>query len=109
MKFHLEISDVRITDLLHGHGGSYSMSWLDEISGQWIDGSCTVRFLREDQDEGDEPKGRKRIGSATVRKAMALFAKNSPRHFGDFLEENDDDITFDVFAQYCIFGKVIYG
>lgn len=33
----------------------------------------------------------------------------SPSHWSDFLSENDDQITADVFLQYCIFGHVVYG
>ena len=32
-----------------------------------------------------------------------------PRHLAQFIEGNEDAITGDVFLQYCIFGKVIYG
>jgi hypothetical protein len=27
----------------------------------------------------------------------------------DFIDENDDAITADVFLQFCLFGDVIYG
>lgn len=111
MKITLTVKDERITDLLHGHGGSISGSWLEELSGEWNDskGHCRVKFLREDQEESENPKGRKNIGRRTVQKGLALMAEFSPRHFADFMNENDDDVTFDVFVQYCIFGKVIYG
>lgn len=32
-----------------------------------------------------------------------------PCHLADFIKDEGDAITADVFLQYCIFGKVIYG
>lgn len=32
-----------------------------------------------------------------------------PFHLADFIKGNEDNETADVFLQYCIFGKVIYG
>ncbi len=32
-----------------------------------------------------------------------------PSHWANFISGNDDAETADVFLQYCIFGKVIYG
>lgn len=32
-----------------------------------------------------------------------------PRHWSDMITGNDDADTADIFLQYCIFGKVIYG
>lgn len=31
------------------------------------------------------------------------------RHWNDFINEDDDAETADVFLQFCIFGKIIYG
>jgi hypothetical protein len=44
-----------------------------------------------------------------IKKGLNLMAKKYPEHFADFLEENDDAITADVFLQLCLFGEVIYG
>lgn len=32
-----------------------------------------------------------------------------PTHWGNFINDNTDAETGDVFLQYCLFGKVIYG
>jgi hypothetical protein len=40
---------------------------------------------------------------------LALMAEKEPRHFGDFMGENDDATTSDVFLQLCLFGEVVYG
>lgn len=50
-----------------------------------------------------------RLVNDSVRRAFRLMARNYPRHFADFLEENEDAITADIFLQLCLFGEVIYG
>jgi len=37
------------------------------------------------------------------------MAEKYPRHFHNFLEENDDAETGDVFIQCCLFGEIVYG
>lgn len=57
---------------------------------------------------GDNLKVHRRT-EADFRNALCLMAKNSPRHFGDLLQENDDNITQDVFLQYVALREVVYG
>ena len=40
---------------------------------------------------------------------MVKFANQYQKHFQDFINENSDAITGDVFLQCCLFGKIIYG
>jgi hypothetical protein len=46
---------------------------------------------------------------ASLRNGVQVMANKFPRHFADFVNENDDAITGDVFLQCCLFGDVIYG
>ena len=41
--------------------------------------------------------------------ALYLMAKNHPKHFQDFLDENEDADTGDIFFQLMCFGEVVYG
>jgi hypothetical protein len=50
-----------------------------------------------------------RLDKTAILKGLNLMAEKSPRHFSDFMNQNYDATTGDVFIQYCIFGKVIYG
>lgn len=107
MQITIQITDKRITDLLHGHGGSYSQ-WLHELSGSWNKpAGAKVKFDRE-QDEEGSGKGHKVIRAAAVKRGLAIMAQSEPYQFSQFLEENDDDITFDTALQCIIFGKTIY-
>jgi len=40
---------------------------------------------------------------------LTIMATKYPKHFSDFLAENEDATTGDVFVQCCIFGELIYG
>lgn len=44
-----------------------------------------------------------------IKKGLRIMAKDYPRHFTDFVKENDDACTGDVFLQCCLFGEVIFG
>ena len=44
-----------------------------------------------------------------IKRGLTAMAKKEPSHFADFLKENYDETTGDVFLQCCLFGEVIYG
>lgn len=60
-----------------------------------------------DQEEGGVK--RLRLDRAAIERGMALFSEKAPRHFGDWLAENDDAETGDVFIQLCLLGDIVYG
>lgn len=43
-----------------------------------------------------------------IKRGIRTLAREHPRHFADFITENDDAITGDLFLQGCLFGKQIY-
>ena len=46
----------------------------------------------------------------SVRRGWELFQRPEYRqHLNNFIEENDDAITGDVFLQLCVLGEVVYG
>ena len=44
-----------------------------------------------------------------IAKGLETFRKDYPRHYSDWVQENDDACTGDVFLQCCLFGEVIFG
>lgn len=107
MKITLEIPEKRITDLLHGHCGSYS-PWLHSASGKWNSSKgFKVKYDLEAGEEGDG-KGFMTITAPKVAKGLSLMATDLPNHWEQFMTEDDDDITFDSVMQYIIFGKLVY-
>lgn len=79
--------------------------------------------LMIDDERADDPmlKAPVRFDLECIRKGLEAWALDAvkpdedktrtahPSHWGAFIAENDDAETADVFLQYCIFGKVIYG
>jgi hypothetical protein len=60
------------------------------------------------EEDGEKPK-RYPLNREIMQRGLQVMAEKFSRHFNDFLEENDDAITGDVFLQCCVFGDVIYG
>lgn len=59
--------------------------------------------------EGDDELVTKRLGMGAIQKGLELMAKKEPKAFADFMQENDDAETADIFLQLCVLGEVIYG
>lgn len=70
-----------------------------------------VRVEYDDPDKGDDGDftASKIVTFEDFRTGLRLFADNHRRHFNDWVEENDDAITADVFMQLVILGEVVYG
>ena len=49
------------------------------------------------------------VSLETLKKGLKVMAEKYTRHFDDFINENDDADTGDVFLQCAVFGEVIYG
>lgn len=49
------------------------------------------------------------VSGSRLANALELMARKYPKHFADFLNENDDADTGDVFFQLLCFGEVVYG
>ena len=72
-------------------------------------------LLLEDQEEfaGEEyinDQGLYELNMAKIISGLKVFSELKPaRHFANFLSEDDDAETSDVFLQCCLFGDIIYG
>jgi hypothetical protein len=49
------------------------------------------------------------VDMAALEKAMKLMASEYPSHFADFMDENMDAVTGDVFLQLAVYEEVIFG
>lgn len=65
-----------------------------------------VMSIRTDDDE--EQKWH-RLDQEVIQRGLDLFPVKAARHFAEWMIENDDATTADVFLQLCLFGEVIYG
>jgi hypothetical protein len=57
--------------------------------------------------EGDMEDGLLDIG--TIRFGLQTMADKYPRHWQDFMDDNEDATTGDVFLQCCLWGEVVFG
>lgn len=56
----------------------------------------------------DEEKTVK-LDKAALKSGLELMPKVAPRHWQDFIDDNTDAETGDVFIQLCVLGEVVYG
>lgn len=60
---------------------------------------------------GRDVPTKRRLSLHSIQRGLELMAasKEYAHHWRDFIAENDDAITADVFLQLCLFGEVVYG
>ncbi len=66
-------------------------------------------IFRDISGETDTPDKEYMLDLQSIQDGLQLMADKHIRHFSDFIAENDDAITGDVFLQCCLFKDVIYG
>lgn len=57
----------------------------------------------------EESEGTHRLDLKSIKKGLEIMADKYPKHYSDFISEDDDADTGDVFLQCCLFGKLIFG
>ena len=67
---------------------------------------CTVVLEETNDDPVDEQWF---LTREKLIAGLQVMANKYPRHFADFLAENDDAGTADVYLQCCLFGEIVYG
>lgn len=60
-------------------------------------------------DKEDDEAEEKVLNLISIQKGLETMARLHQSHMRDFLDDNEDAITGDVFLQCCLFGEVIYG
>lgn len=119
IKLEIEIKEQDLRDLLCNaiEGGSnYWCSSMDRQGGI----STTLAPYRQDVpfvpggwlevcDGEDQSRSPIRLDREAIIKGLNIFATKYPRHFGNFINDNADAETGDVFLQCCCFGEAIYG
>lgn len=49
------------------------------------------------------------LNRESMIKGLTIMAQKYPRHFANFIDENDDAETADVFIQCSVMGDIVYG
>lgn len=111
MEIIIDIPDSRVIDLFISACGGGSNYWCKSIvPNQTGKQSSQFYMLREGFVIHDgETNQTISVTPGMIRKALNLFLIETPIAFAEWISENDDAETADVFLQLCTFGKVIYG
>jgi hypothetical protein len=68
-------------------------------------GSVTLELT-----EGDvNGKTTFKLDRKALERGLKVMAEVAPRHFANFIEENEDAETGDVFIQCALFGEIVFG
>jgi len=59
--------------------------------------------------DAEDASERWRLDADAIERGLNLMAANSPDQFQNFLGENEDAETADVFVQYAVLGEIVYG
>jgi hypothetical protein len=62
-----------------------------------------------DAEEGPEKGDRWTLDLEACRRGLQVMAVKYPRHFANFMRENDDSETGDVYLQCCLLGELVFG
>jgi len=71
-----------------------------------LTGGAIKLTIQDDEDAQTDPYI---IDGDAISRGLNIMAKKYPRHFANFIQEQEDAETGDVFVQCCIFGEIVYG
>jgi len=134
MRLTMDIDDKRIADLLCAgfEGGigywaqivSYvkpAVVWPWDLSAAYVQyplsegGAVLLREVVEGPESAIETMAKAvgkeplwRLDREALQRGLDLFHRY-PKHLSDFLTENEDSDTGDVFIQLCLLGDIVYG
>lgn len=99
---------ARVTKAWEGSEGGKPVAYLEEDgSTLWVhDYPLTpggVLYVKEQ--DGDT----QRLDREAILRGIALLGEKYSHHWADFIGENEDATTGDVFIQLCLFGELRYG
>lgn len=130
MELKIEVSDERIRGLLCCAFEGGSNYWYQNLDWECDDPTVTIQDLIAKDDRNwhwpytapfrsdcrltleikeEDPVQKVVITREKLESGLQIFANAYPRHYGNFVAENDDAETGDVFLQCVCFGEVIYG
>ena len=64
---------------------------------------CSLEIKNQDEEKSFT------LNVDSMKRGLDLMAKNHANHWSNFVTEDDDADTADVFLQLCLFGEIVYG
>lgn len=105
LKLKVKIEDIVVLFISACEGGSNY--WCEELTPFGKTGDAYESMLAGFSLV--ERRKRHSVFPKDIQKALDLFPIEAPHQFGQFIADNADASTGDVFLQLCVFKKVIYG
>lgn len=117
----MNIDKARIVDLLDCALEDGSTYWIGSINSftslmKVLSPDGYAVFTVDDDGDGDvcysddeHPDGKFILNLAAIHKGLSLLATQYPSSWSDFMNENEDAETGDIFLQLCLFGKLVFG
>lgn len=108
------IADMMVTAIEGGSG-----YWCETIN--LLEGTALKRPWYDDETlyeqpfvigvvDAEEPDSTIHLNQEMMKRGFELMASQyETTHWADFLEQNEDADTADVWLQLCVFGEVVYG
>lgn len=110
-----------IKDLLSSafEGGSNYWYWIEEF-GNPDNIECEFKcidlplsdngylIIKDKEDDSDKPE-LYRLDRNIIERGIRIMSKKYPWHFENFIKDEADAETGDVFLQCCLFGDIVYG
>lgn len=110
-----EISDERISDLLcTWYESGFSNFWIESVKRSHKPADLGAEYTFDlplkggwlTIETGDGPPVV--LNREAITKGLQVFADKYPHLYSEFINENDDANTADVFVQCCLFGEEVY-
>jgi len=105
-----------VTNAMEGPGPAYWCRIVEKVKPKGMESTPMTceeivakggQIILEDIESED---GKRRVlDDVIMRRGLKTMAKREFRHFVDFMREEDDAVTADVWLQCAILGKVFYG
>lgn len=109
----IEVEMTRIDALLCAAFEGGSTYWCERIE---VVGDFRGEYAHEQLTHGGQievwhsyDEGPIRLWMDDLAKGLRLLHRQYPGHWKDFMDENEDSDTGDIFFQLCTFGEVVYG
>lgn len=121
-----KVPATRIADLLIGALEGGSNYWVETVTlGPEVSGFGSARPSADDyyprsiryplsggyvkiHTTDDEPMESHTLDLAAIKRGLDLMARLYPKDFNDFMQENDDANTADMFLQLAVLGEIVY-
>lgn len=93
-----------VTDINYANLSKEDFTYIHEVP---LEAGCSLTIEDKNEEEGTSEKWV--LNREKLEKGLVVMHDKYPKHYGDFIAENDDATTADVYLQCCLFGEIVFG